>query len=193
MSGDAAGEFRATGAGDALESADADMKFDALGFSDSAGALAGEKLTGSFKVEASANGSGGLATRGNLALTAGQAYSDPVFLDFGAHGAAFGFSGDFDTEALRLDAREFTLDHQDVLRAHGSVALNFGPGALLPQARIRIESLDVEDALPVYAQPFLIDSAFRDVVGDGVDPRGRRDRGRPADARDVRTRGRHDR
>ncbi len=168
VSGDAAGEFRATGAGDALESADADMKFDALGFSDSAGALAGEKLTGSFKVEASANGSGGLATRGNLAMTAGQAYSDPVFLDFGAHGAAFGFSGDFDTEALRLDAREFTLEHQGVLRAHGSVALNFGPGALLPQARIRIESLEIADALPAYAQPFLIDSAFRDVVGDGV-------------------------
>ncbi len=33
----------------------------------------------------------------------------------------------------------------DVLRAHGSVALDFGAGALLPQARIRIESLDVEE------------------------------------------------
>jgi hypothetical protein len=168
VSGTAAGDFRAAGAADALESADADMTFDALGFSDEAGALAGEKLTGSFEVEARANGSGGLATRGHLSLTAGQAYRDPVFLDFGAHGAAFGFSGDFDTEALRLEAREFTLDHQDVLRAHGSVALNFGSGALLPQARIRVESLEVADALPVYAQPFLIDSAFRDVVGDGV-------------------------
>jgi hypothetical protein len=39
---------------------------------------------------------------------------------------------------------------------------------MLPQARIRIESLDVAGALPVYAQPFLIDSAFRDVAGTGV-------------------------
>jgi hypothetical protein len=168
VSGTASGQFHAAGAGADLHSAGADMSFEALGFSDEAGALAGEKIAGTFGLEASANRSGGLATRGELGLTAGQAYSDPVFLDFGAHGAAFAFSGDFDADALRLDAREFTLDHRDVLRAQGSVALDFGAGALLPQARIRIEALDVAKALPVYAQPFLIDSAFRDVAGTGV-------------------------
>jgi hypothetical protein len=168
VSGSVDGEFRAAGAGDALDSAGANLSFDALGFSDAAGALAGEKLAGSFRVEANANRPGPLATRGELTLAAGQAYSDPVFLDFGAHGAAFGFSGQFDADALRLEAREFTLDHHDVLRAHGSVALNFGTGEPLPRARIRIESLNVADALPAYAQPFLIDSTFRDVAGNGV-------------------------
>ena len=168
VSGTAAGEFRAAGAGDALDSAGTEMTFEALGFADTAGALAGENLAGTFKVEATPAGSGGLAARGELALTSGQAYSDPVFLDFGVHGAAAGFSGHFDTDALRFDAREFTLDHQGVLRAQGSVAISFGPGALLPQARIRIESLDVADALPIYAQPFLIASSFRDVAGDGI-------------------------
>ena len=168
VSGSAAGQFRASGTDDTLEAAGADMTFDTLGFADAAGALAGEKLAGSFKVEARANEPAGLATRGELSLTAGQAYSDPVFLDFGVHAAGLSFTGVLDTEATRFVASEFALDHAGVLRARGSGTLNFGAGALLPDARIRIESLDVANALPVYAQPFLIDSAFRDVAGGGV-------------------------
>jgi hypothetical protein len=168
VSGRAAGDFRGAGVGDALESAGADLTFDALGFADEAGALAGEKIAGSLDVEADATAPDRLATRGEVTLTGGQAYSDPVFLDFGVQGAGVRFDGVLDTATSRFVASDFALDHQGVLRARGSATLNFGDGALLPEARVRIESLDVADALPVYAQPFLIASAFRDMAGSGV-------------------------
>ncbi len=168
VSGALAGDLRATGVDDALEFAGADMTFEALGFADADGMLAGEKLGGSLAFEANAAAAGTLATRGEISLTAGQAYADPVFLDLAAHGAGLRFDATFDTQAMRLAAGDFTVDHQGVLRAGGSATLNFGDGPLLPEARIRIESLDVEDALPVYAQPFLIDGAFRDVAGSGI-------------------------
>ncbi|HEU4515947.1 MAG TPA: hypothetical protein VFR77_01470 [Steroidobacteraceae bacterium] len=168
LAGGLSGEFSATGRGNELQSAGADATFESLDFSDSGGTLAGEQVAGSFRVEATSDGGSGLLTRGDVALIGGQAYSDPVFLDFGAHRASVAFSGRLDTAALRLDAREFTLDHAGTLRAHGSATLNFGEGALLPEARVELESLNLAGALPVYAQPFLIDSAFRDVAGDGI-------------------------
>ena len=168
VSGKAAGSFRGAGAGDTLQSAGADLTFDALGFTDEAGALAGEKIAGSLNVEADATGPDRLATRGELTLTGGQAYSDPVFLDFGVQGAGIRFDGILDTASSRFVASDFALDHQGVVRARGSATLNLGDGALLPEARVRIESLDVADALPAYAQPFLIAGAFRDVAGSGI-------------------------
>lgn len=168
VSGMAAGEFRGAGGGDALESAGADLTFEALGFADESGALAGEKISGSLDVEADATGQDRLTTRGELTLSSGQAYGDPVFLDFGAHGAGIRFDGVLDTATPSFAASDFALDHQGVLRARGSATLNLGDGALLPEARVRIESLDVANALPAYAQPFLIAGAFRDVAGSGI-------------------------
>jgi len=168
VSGTAAGEFSGAGVGDALESAGADLTFDALGFADESGALAGEKISGSFKVEADATGQDRLATRVELTLAGGQAYSDPVFLDFGVHGADIRFDGVLDTATPGFVASDFALDHQGVLRARGSATLNLGDGALLPEARVRIETLDVAEALPAYAQPFLIAGTFRDMAGSGV-------------------------
>ena len=168
VAGGLSGLFRAAGIDDVLRSAGADAGFESLDFSDAAGTLAGEQVAGSFRVEAQADGGTALSARGDVALTSGQAYGDPVFLDFGAHRAGAGFAGRIDTQALRLDAREFTLDHAGILRAQGSATLGFGDGPLLAEARIEVESLDLAAALPVYAQPFLIDSAFRDVAGDGI-------------------------
>jgi len=168
VGGRAAGEFRATGTGDALETAKADITIESLDFADTAGALAGEKLAGSLSLEAVAAGADRLQTRGRLGLAAGQAYSDPVFLDFGALPLDLEFDGVLDTEAARLDARTFMLDHREVLQARGSAALDFAGPTLLTDASIRIEALALGNAMPAYVQPFLVDSAFRDVTGSGV-------------------------
>ena len=168
VAGRIAGGFRATGAGDALETAGADVTLESLDFADAAGALAGEKLAGSLAIEAVAAGAERLETRGRLALAAGQAYSDPVFLDFGALPADLEFDGVFDAAAARFDARTFTLDHRDALKAHGSAALDFAGPTLLTDASIRIDALMLGNAVPAYAQPFLVNGAFRDVTGSGV-------------------------
>jgi hypothetical protein len=168
VGGQASGAFRAAGVDDALHEADADVAIDALDFADAAGTLAGEKLTGQVRVEATADASSRMPARGRISLTAGQAYSDPVFLDFAVHHAGLEFDGVLDTATSRFAAERFALDHADVLSASGAATLDFAGETLLPAARVRIDSLRLASALPAYAQPFLINTAFRDVTGAGV-------------------------
>ena len=168
VAGSAAGGFRATGTGDVLRTADADLALATLDFSDAAGTLAGEKLAGSFTVEATADPSSRLAARGKLSLTAGQAYSDPVFLDFAAHRADLDFAGRLDTETARFEADSLSLDHSGLVKAAGSATIDFAGDTWLPTARVRIESLELANALPAYVQPFLIESAFKDIAGAGT-------------------------
>lgn len=167
ISGRAAGSFRAAGAGDVLGSAAADLAFESLGFADAAGTLAGEKLAGTLAVEAKPRDGGRLQALGKLTLTAGEAYSDPVFLDFGAHGASLDFNGTLDVESARFAADSLVLDHAGVMQAAGSATLDFAGEVLLTNARMRIASVALADALPAYVQPFLVDSAFRDITGAG--------------------------
>jgi hypothetical protein len=168
IGGRAAGEFRASGSGDQLRTAGADVEIESLEFADEAGALAGEKLAGTLSIEATADASSLMQVRGRLALTAGQAYGEPVFLDFGAHRAALEFAGVFDREAARFAADSFALDHEATLKADGSATIDFAAETLLPTARIRIGSLALDQALPAYAQPFLVNSAFKDIGGGGT-------------------------
>ena len=166
--GRAGGDFRATGTGNLLRTAGANIEFASLDFADEAGVLAGEKLAGKLSIEATADASSLLPARGRLELTAGQAYSEPVFLDFGAHGAALDFAGVLDSAKARFAADTFALDHHATLQAGGSATIDFAGEAFLPTARIRIERLALAEALPVYAQPFLVDSAFKDASGGGT-------------------------
>ncbi len=167
VAGRTSGEFRAAGTGDALRSAGADLTLGTLDFSDEAGALAGEKVSGTVTVDATADATGHMPARGRISLTGGQAYGDPVFLDFGAHRADLAFDGTLDTQSGRFTARSFSLDHAGVLKAGGSATIDFAGETLLPSGKIRIESLDLAGALPAYVQPFLLGTTFKDVAGSG--------------------------
>ncbi len=169
VSGRAGGDFRASGRGDALATAGTDLAIGTLDFSDAEGTLAGEKLAGTLKLEAIfPDPAAPMDARGRLALAGGQAYSDPVFLDFGAHPATLDFDGHLDTEALRFDADSFTFDQAGIVRADGTASVDFAGETLLTAARVHIESLALAEALPAYAQPFLVGTAFRDVTGTGA-------------------------
>ena len=168
VAGVAAGAFRATGTGDLLHTAGADLDIETLDFADAAGTLAGEKLAGSVTVDATADATSRMPARGRLTLTSGQAYSDPVFLDFGVHAVKLDFGGVLDTATARFDADSFALDHADVLQASGSATLDFAGATFLPAAKVHVASLELENALPAYVQPFLINSGFKDITGGGT-------------------------
>ena len=168
VAGSADGRFRATGSGEVVATANAEVALESLNFSDAAGTLAGEKLSGTVRIDATADETSRLPARGRITLVAGQAYSDPVFLDFATHRAELDFAGTLDTEKARFEADTFTLDHANVMNASGQATVDFAGDMLLPAARIRIESLDLANALPAYVQPFLIDSAFKDITGAGT-------------------------
>ena len=162
------GTVNAGGRGDKLGRADVDLTITRLDFADATGMLAGEAISGTLRAHLVSLRNGFAVTDGRLELAGGQAYSEPVFLDFGAHRADVDFAGFLDTEAARFDADRFALVHDGVLRASGTATLDIAGENLLPQARIRIESLDVANALPTYLQPFLIDTSFKDLEGAGT-------------------------
>ena len=168
VAGEGKGTIRASGRGDQLRSADAEVTIARLDFADATGMLAGEGLSGLLRARLDSERDGFAVTDGRLEIAGGQAYSDPVFLDFGAHRADADFSGYLDTEAARFDAVSFSLVHDGVLQASGTATLDIAGENLLPQARIRIAALDVANALPAYVQPFLIDSALKDLEGAGT-------------------------
>ena len=167
VAGAASGTVSAAGRGDELRTATVDADIPRLDFADADGLLAGEAVAGTLRMKLEAAPGGFAVQEGRLELVAGQAYSDPVFLDFGAQHADLYFTGLLRAEAARFEAREFALDHRGVLQASGEATLAFGGESFLPEANVKIESLELAAALPAYVQPFLIDSAFKDLEGIG--------------------------
>ncbi len=167
VAGRASGQAQASGQRDKVGSLDTDIAIARLDFSDAAGTQAGEALGGRLHLKLETEASGEFATTGTLGLAGGQAYSDPVFLDFGAHRMDIDFSGRLAADAKRFDASGFSLVHAGVARVSGSAAFDFAAESLLQDAKLHIAGLDLATALPVYIQPYLIATSLKDVEGQG--------------------------
>ena len=165
--GRASGRVQATGSKDALKSADADLAIARLDFADASGALAGEALAGAITARLVADRAGGFATDGRIAVTGGQAYSDPVFLDFAAHGMKVDLDGTLSSDARHFTASRFTLAHDGVASVSGSATLDLFGDTMLQQAKLSIADLDLSNALPAYVQPYLISTSLKDLEGIG--------------------------
>ncbi len=165
--GRASGRVQATGRTNVIATADVDLAIAGLEFADAAGALAGEAVTADLKVSLVADRSGTFATTGRFAMTAGQAYSDPVFLDFGAHRMSVEFTGILSSDGTGFAAREFSLVHEGVATISGSATLDFDAATMLRQAELVIVDLDLANAVPAYVQPFLIATSLKDLEGLG--------------------------
>jgi hypothetical protein len=165
--GRASGRVRATGRSDRLRSADAEFSVGRLDFADAAGTLAAEAIAGELAVRLAADRSGDFMTDGRIALTGGQAYSDPVFLDFGAHPMNVNFTGMLSSDASHFTAQEFSLVHDGVASVSGSATLDLFGDTMFQQAKLTIEKLDLATALPAYVQPYLIATSLKDLEGIG--------------------------
>lgn len=167
VAGAASSAVSAAGRGDELRAATVAMDIARLDFADAEGLLAGEAVAGTLRMKLEAAPGGFAVQDGRLEFVAGQAYSDPVFLDFGAQRADLDFAGLLHTDAARFEAREFTLDHRGVLQASGQATLDFAGESFLPEARVKVAALELATALPAYLQPFLIHTAFKELEGVG--------------------------
>jgi hypothetical protein len=168
VTGSASGVVHAAGRSSALGSADADLDFTALTLSNAEGTLAGEALSGALRAKLLADREDFAVSAGRIELSGGQAYSDPVFLDFGLHRLDLDFVGRLDGAGQKFEATEFKAVHHDVVSAAGSATLDFRGETLLTDARLGIDGLALDAAAPAYFQPFLIDTALKDLQGAGT-------------------------
>jgi hypothetical protein len=91
----------------------------------------------------------------------GQAYAQPIFLDFGAHALRASAAGRW-RAGRELTIERFAVDHVKVAQASGSASFDFANEEQpLRSLTLRLASLDFPGAYASYLQPLLLDTNFK--------------------------------
>ncbi|HEX2493428.1 MAG TPA: hypothetical protein VHK24_06595, partial [Steroidobacter sp.] len=130
-----------------------------LGLSNDAGSLATDKLDVEIKGVVGRSAGGAAPFSLELRSRAGQAYAQPIFLDFGAHPLAAAARGVVDRD-MRVILDSFSIDHSGVADAQGSAALDFRRAQPLRSLDLRLASLRFPGAYESYLQPLLLDTSY---------------------------------
>jgi hypothetical protein len=101
-----------------------------------------------------------------LSSNAGQAYVQPMFVDFGAHPIELTAQGVWTQRVLQVE--HFDVRHTDVLDANGMLEFEFGAEQPLRALDVRIASLQFPGAYESYLQPFMLDTSFKAMKSSGA-------------------------
>ena len=122
------------------------------------GSLASDSLTlttqGSLLNE-SAEPNGGWRFAVSLNAVSGQAYAEPVFLDFGSGPAQLRVNGEWrggDT----LDLHEFVLHHDNTASVSGTATLSIGDRLQIRRLQLHLQHAQFPNVYKTYLQPFLL-------------------------------------
>ena len=97
----------------------------------------------------------------------GQAYAQPIFVDFGAHALAAKARGRWlDNGTLQMET--FQIDHRDVMQGQGSATLQFDHEQPLRELVLDLRRLQFPGAYASYFQPLLLDTSFKSVKSTGA-------------------------
>jgi hypothetical protein len=96
----------------------------------------------------------------SVSSTQGQAYAQPIFVDFGAHALRASAAGTF-SGGRALTLERFAVDHAQVAQASGRVVLDFKNEQPLRSLTLRLASLEFPGAYQSYLQPLLLDTNFK--------------------------------
>ena len=121
-----------------------------------------------------------LITKGTLARRAGawtfeaevrsaqgQAYAQPMFLDFGAHGIVLRAAGNWSEASKVLTVDRFDVDHQDVAQAQGQVTLAVGHEQPVRSLVLKLGRASFPGAYESYLQPLLLETNFKALTTSG--------------------------
>lgn len=154
---------RIQGKAEQLHSLDVDWRLNALNFSNQSGTQVAEgvRLKGQFKGDLQQT-----QWHWETALQSdnGQAYIDPVFLDFKQHPLAVSGQGLLDKPLTRIQIRDLKLEQQEVIAADVSLAWQEGGLASL---HITTKPADLKYLYPVWLQPFALGTAAAKLQLDG--------------------------
>lgn len=168
LSGTLAGSLRVAGRDTRLVAASGSVTIQGLDLASADGTLASEKLgiAAEVNLEAAADGAG-WDFEVQAASVGGQAYVEPWFADFGQHPFEAQASGRLSRDATRVELARFAISQVGVGHASGKGRLDFGDGPLLAALAVVIHDLDLGTAVPLYLQPPLVSTAFKDLGGAG--------------------------
>jgi hypothetical protein len=98
--------------------------------------------------------------------SAGQAYFEPVFLDFGVHPIGLEAKATWQANGV-LALERFSIQHADVLDAAGSARLALREPQPVRDLDLDLRALRFPGAYESYLQPFLLDTSFKSLTTTG--------------------------
>ena len=130
------------------------------------GTLASDKLN--LAIDAALRRAGGdWHIDARVSSAAGQAYFEPLFLDFGTHALALEARGVW-TQAGALELAHFDINHADVLDAAGSAKLQWAAAQPVRELRLNLRKLQFPGAYASYLQPYLVNTSFKSIASSGA-------------------------
>jgi hypothetical protein len=136
-----------------------DSSFVDVTFNNESGSLATDKLSARLQGTARQRGDDWQFDV-SVSSTQGQAYAQPIFVDFGAHALRASAAGTF-SGGRALTLERFAVDHAQVAQASGRVVLDFENEQPLRSLTLRLASLEFPGAYQSYLQPLLLDTNFK--------------------------------
>ena len=147
------------GSGAELHSATFGVQLVELTLNNEAGSIATDKLTA--RVQGTVRRSkGDWLFDVDLSSAQGQAYVQPIFVDFGAHALRATAAGKL-RGTRELTIERFLLDHSRVARASGSANIDFANEQPLRSLTLQLAGLEFPGAYESYLQPMLLDTSFK--------------------------------
>jgi hypothetical protein len=151
--------------GDTVERAHVVASVSALTANNESGSLASDSLA----LELDANLvrlSDGWQYAAQVEALNGQAYAEPVFVDFGVHPLKLRAAGRY-ADSGAITAERFAIDHQNVMRAEGSVRVDLAQKQPLRDLALDLHELAFPGAYTTYFQPLLLDTDFKALATSG--------------------------
>jgi hypothetical protein len=103
----------------------------------------------------------------DLTSAQGQAYVQPIFVDFGAHALRANAAGKL-RGTRELTIERFSLDHAQVARASGRASVDFANEQPLRSLTLQLAALEFPGAYASYLQPMLLDTNFKSMQTAGT-------------------------
>lgn len=160
------GSISVRGAGDALLFADIDTKVEALVANNPEGTLASDQF--SFGMRAHLEPAGrDRSFNVRFESAHGQAYAQPLFVDFGVHAMTADARGLWRSDgSLQID--QFHIDHDAVAQAQGTALVDPAAEQPLRSLDLDLRNLKFPGAYDTYFQPMLLDTSFKALKTSGA-------------------------
>ena len=136
-----------------------DVSAAAITLNNESGSLATDKL--SARVRGTARQlAGDWQFAVEVSSSQGQAYAQPIFLDFGTHALRASAAGKF-RGGRELTIERFAVDHAQVAQASGGAAFDIANEQPLLSLTLQLAALEFPGAYESYLQPLLLDTNFK--------------------------------
>lgn len=146
----------------------AELEAPSLSLSSDDGKFASDKLALKLSAQARPQTAGRWDFSLKLDAQQGQAYAEPVFLDFAQAPLRVDFSGHWQPALKRLVLDTLHIEQAKVLSAGGSLGLDFAGQKPLQFLQLQIDEAVLPGAYASYLQPFMIGTAL-----DSLETQGR--------------------